>query len=341
MPPASASRPVRALALRKRLVELGPPARRFGPVLLTMGLAFGMVAGCFLLVDLGRAVLRALPALPAAILIHLLQIAADAQGWRQLFHAPRPGLALMLRARWVRESLNGLLPLVGIGGGVLAGFALARQTGRPAAGVAAAATLDLLIESIMQLPFLVIGLVLFALLAPGLLPPRQAMLLLSPLLLTLCFALALRAGIGRAPTLRLAHRFGLRERLEALRGSLAVVNAGTLPTLRAGGWHFLAWCLGALEVWAVLWVLGTPVGLAEALAIESLGMAARSLGFALPAGLGAQEAGLAAVAVALGVPLEAAVAMAMLKRLREVLMNLPGLLAWQRWERQRMPRPAG
>jgi nicotinamide riboside transporter PnuC len=35
------------------------------------------------------------------------------------------------------------------------------------------------------------------------------------------------------------------------------------------------------------------------------------------------------------------VAMAMLKRLREVLMNLPGLFAWQRWERQRMPRPAG
>jgi uncharacterized membrane protein YbhN (UPF0104 family) len=88
-------------------------------------------------------------------------------------------------------------------------------------------------------------------------------------------------------------------------------------------------------------VLGTPVGLPEALAIESLGMAARSLGFVLPAGLGAQEAGLAAVAVALGVPLEAAVAMAMLKRLREVLMNLPGLFAWQRWERQRMPRPAG
>ncbi|MBV1798938.1 lysylphosphatidylglycerol synthase domain-containing protein [Siccirubricoccus sp. G192] len=98
---------------------------------------------------------------------------------------------------------------------------------------------------------------------------------------------------------------------------------------RAAAWHFLAWSLGAAEVWAILAVLGVPVGPAEAYAIESLGMAARSLGFVLPAGLGAQEAGLAAVAVALGVPLEEAVAMSMLKRLREVLMNLPGVIAWR------------
>ncbi|WP_431268079.1 hypothetical protein [Dankookia sp. P2] len=103
-----------------------------------------------------------------------------------------------------------------------------------------------------------------------------------------------------------------------------MVDAGTGPMMRAGGWHFGAWCIGAIEVWVILWVLGVPLGLAAALAIESLGMAARSLGFALPAGLGAQEAGLAAVAVALGVPFEGAVAMAMLKRMREVTLNLPG-----------------
>lgn len=103
---------------------------------------------------------------------------------------------------------------------------------------------------------------------------------------------------------------------------------------QAAAWHLLAWTLGAAEAWAILAVLGTPVSLAEAYVIESLGMAARSLGFVLPAGLGAQEAGLAAVGVALGVPLQEAIAMAMLKRLREVLMNVPGLVAWQRTERR-------
>src|SRR6476661_6382076 len=98
--------------------------RRAVSLLLTAGLIFGMGAACFLLMDIGKAVLRALPALPAAILVHLVQIAATAMAWRGLFHAPRPGFALMLRARWIRESLNGLLPLVGIGGGLLAAFAL-------------------------------------------------------------------------------------------------------------------------------------------------------------------------------------------------------------------------
>ena len=69
-------------------------------------------------------------------------------------------------------------------------------------------------------------------------------------------------------------------------------------------------------------------------------MAARSLGFVLPAGLGAQEAGLVAVATALVVPPQDAVAMAMLKRLREVGMNLPGLVAWQWIERRARRRAA-
>jgi hypothetical protein len=320
---------------RDGLARTWLPSGRMISLLLTGGLVLGMTAACLLLMDIGRAVLRALPALPAAIAVHLLQLAATAMAWRSLFHAPRPGVALMLRARWVRESLNGLLPLVGIGGGVLAALALARQTERPFAGVAAGATVDLLVESVMQLPFLLLGLLIFGLIAPGMLPLTEASMLLLPLLMTAVLALLVKLGLGREMALRLAWRLGLQARVDAMRGSLAVVNAGVGPIAWAAAWHFLAWSLGAAEVWVILAVLGVPVGPAQAYAIESLGMAARSLGFVLPAGLGAQEAGLAAVAVALGVPLEEAVAMSMLKRLREVLMNLPGLIAW-RWS-QRHP----
>ena len=119
---------------RDGLARTWLPSGRMISLLLTGGLVLGMTAACLLLMDIGRAVLRALPALPAAIAVHLLQLAATAMAWRGLFHAPRPGFALMLRARWVRESLNGLLPLVGIGGGVLAALALARQTERPSPG---------------------------------------------------------------------------------------------------------------------------------------------------------------------------------------------------------------
>jgi putative membrane protein len=328
-------------AARDGLARMWPPSGRTTSVLLAASLVLGMAAACLLLMGVGKAVMRALPALPAAILVHLVQLAATAMAWRGLFHAPRPGIGLMLRARWIRESLNGLLPLVGIGGGVLAALAIARQTGRPFAGVAAGATVDLLVESVMQLPFLLLGLVLLAQIAPGRLPLAQAGALLVPLALVAALAASLRLGVGRETAGRLVRRLGLGPRLGALRTSLAVVNAGPGPMAQAAAWHFLAWSLGAAEVWVILAVLGTPVGFAAAYVIESLGMAARSLGFVLPAGLGAQEAGLAAVAVALGVPLEEAIALSILKRLREVLMNLPGLIAWQWFQRRPAAVSAG
>jgi len=313
---------------------LWPPSPRFLSLALTIALLGGMAAASALLLDLGPIVLRALPALPLAVLVHFSQIIAAAMAWRLIFHAPRPGPWLMIQARWVRESLNGLLPLVGIGGGVLAGQEIAKKTGRPFAGVAAGATVDLLLESLTQLPFLLVGLLLFSALAPGLLSLGQAALLIAPLAAAAVFVATLALPGPRMLCLRLAERFGYGATLARLTGALGVVNAAPAALLGAAAWHLLAWTLGAAEVWIVLRVIGSPVSLPEAYVIESLGMAARSLGFALPAGLGAQEAGLAAVAIGLGIPAEAAVAMAMLKRLREVALSLPGLIFW-RWSMRR------
>jgi len=314
--------------------RLWPPSPRAISLALTLALLLGMVGAGSLLLDLGPIVLRALPALLPAIAVHILQISAAAMAWRLLFHAPRPGHAIMVQARWVRESLNGLLPLVGIGGGVLAGQAIAQRTGRPFAGVAAGATVDLLVESVTQLPFLLCGLMLFASLAPGVLTLGQAALLAAPLAAAAGFVLAIAQPRARTLCLRLADRFGRGAPLRRMAGALEVVNASPGALFGAAVWHLLAWTLGALEVWVILQSMEIPVSLSQAYAIESLGMAARSLGFALPAGLGAQEAGLAAVAIGLGVPAEAAIAMAMLKRLREVAMSLPGLIFW-RWSMRR------
>jgi hypothetical protein len=68
---------------------------------------------------------------------------------------------------------------------------------------------------------------------------------------------------------------------------------------------------------------------AAAFAIEGLGMAARSAGFALPAGLAAQEAGFVLAGSLFGVPAADSVALSMVKRLRELVVCLPGLLVWQ------------
>jgi uncharacterized membrane protein YbhN (UPF0104 family) len=76
-------------------------------------------------------------------------------------------------------------------------------------------------------------------------------------------------------------------------------------------------------------MLNTPISLAQALAMESVVFAVRSAAFMVPGALGVQEGGYVLVGAALGIPQEAALAMALIKRARELSLGLPSLLVWQ------------
>jgi uncharacterized membrane protein YbhN (UPF0104 family) len=94
--------------------------------------------------------------------------------------------------------------------------------------------------------------------------------------------------------------------------------------------------LGASEVWIALAFMGHPVSLVEALAIESLGQGSRAAAFALPGGLGVQDGALIAACAVFGIPAEIALAMALVKRVAELVLGVPGLLAWQILEGRQM-----
>jgi len=89
------------------------------------------------------------------------------------------------------------------------------------------------------------------------------------------------------------------------------------------------WFIGALEIWIALAYMGYSVGYPEALAIESLGHAVRAAGFLIPAGLGVQEGGFAAICAVLGIPAPAAIALSLVKRVPEIALGIPGLIAWR------------
>jgi uncharacterized membrane protein YbhN (UPF0104 family) len=78
-----------------------------------------------------------------------------------------------------------------------------------------------------------------------------------------------------------------------------------------------------------LYALGVKVGLGPAFVIESLAMAARSAGFAVPGAVGIQEGGFVLVCGLFGIGADAAIALSVVKRLREVLVGAGALLAWQ------------
>jgi uncharacterized protein (TIRG00374 family) len=93
-------------------------------------------------------------------------------------------------------------------------------------------------------------------------------------------------------------------------------------------WHLLGWLSQVAETWFVLWLVGARVSVLAALAIESLATTARGAAFFVPSGLGVQEGAVLALARALGVAPEPALALAVVKRLRELAVGAPGLIAW-------------
>jgi uncharacterized membrane protein YbhN (UPF0104 family) len=54
------------------------------------------------------------------------------------------------------------------------------------------------------------------------------------------------------------------------------------------------------------------------------------VGFAVPGALGIQEGGYIVICRALGLSPEIAIALSLIKRLREVVLGVPGLILWQR-----------
>ena len=105
------------------------------------------------------------------------------------------------------------------------------------------------------------------------------------------------------------------------------------------GLHLAAWIIGGLQIFLLAQALGGPITVAQALSLEGIVFALRSAFFFVPAGVGVQEIGLAAVAASFGLaPVETA-AIAVLLRLRDGIVLTPGLLIWMALEARRALAP--
>ena len=267
--------------------------------------------------------------LPALVALHLLQLLISTQAWRLLL--PKgTRLRHLYRLRIIREGIDSLLPVAQVGGEVVGAQLLARD-GSPLAKAAASVVVDVTVEFLSQLVFLLIGVAAMAALSSnGAWEEWSSVALLT----------AVTAG-----GLLAAQRFGVLRLVEALArqiearwpaaGSLVGMDAdvsalyGRLGlVIQSAGLHLLAWLLGSLESWAVLRVLGTGVTPVQALIIEALGMAARSAGFMVPGALVVQETGFALAAAAAGLPESAGLFLSLVKRVREVTVGLLGLALW-------------
>ncbi len=289
------------------------------------------------LLAIGFGALHALWLLPALVALHLLQLLLSARAWRWILPQVLP-LRRLFRLRIIREGIDSLLPVAQVGGEVVGAHLLARDGAASLAQAGASVVVDVTLEFLTQLVFLLAGVA--ALAATSSAGGWQGWL--SAVLVT----------AGMAGGLLAAQRFGLLRLLELLAGQIAArwPSAGSLRGMNeaatamyarhrrllvAAGLHLFAWVLGSIESWAVLHALGADVGWVQALIVEALGMAARSAGFAVPGALVVQETGFAIAAAAVGLPQAAGLSLSLVKRVREVLVGLLGLALW--WMERRRP----
>jgi hypothetical protein len=99
---------------------------------------------------------------------------------------------------------------------------------------------------------------------------------------------------------------------------------------RALACHAAAWLAGTAEGGLALLLMGSWPGLANLLMLESVIFALRTVASVVPGALGVQEAGYVFLGASLGIAPDIAMALALVKRARELLCGAPVLLLAQR-----------
>lgn len=310
---------------RTALVMLLVGIALFTAVLAWQG--FGAVAKALSAIGLGG--------LAAVATWHLVPLVIDAHAWRLLFSAPRPKAARIVWARWIGESVNGLLPVAQIGGDIAKARLLIKR-GRTADETGATVVVDTTLAAIGQMLFAIAGLLmLVALLGRSELAWGVGIGIAVMLALLTVFYRLQRGGLFAVLARALKKIAGGRNALDFVGGATALDAAITdiyaRPSLVLCGlaWRLVGWFVGIGEVWLALYFLGEPVGLGEALMLEALGQAIRGAAFAIPGALGVQEGGFALLAPLIGLSMETGIAVSLVKRVRELVFGVPGLVAWQ------------
>ena len=274
------------------------------------------------------------------IITYLPPVALLAGGWWAL----DPGAKLkdwfvLYYARLVRDASGELLPFSSLGGFVFGARAAILGGVEPAAAISTTAA-DVTAEFIGQLGFTAVGIALLAQ-QPGAKVENQELLTSSVLGLAagvvaaILFVFAQRwasgpieRAVARWAPSALAHTSAVIAQLHSLYRKPARVTISSVL-------HLAAWLLGAVGVWAGLWMAGLHMSMRTIVGVESLVYVVRTITFATPMGLGVIEGGYVVVGHLFGLPPDFALALSLIKRLRDIAIGLPALGVWQVLEGRR------
>jgi putative membrane protein len=269
-------------------------------------------------------------------------VAAGIAWWLLLIPAVTHGPLSFIGVRFIREAINSLFPVALVGGDLIGARLLTRLGVLGGSPALASVLIDIFVQALCLLIFVLVGL--------GILTTRAGSNQLTvPISYTLAIATPAVAGFFLAlnfgafePVMKklvelgerrqwaaFGHVVGLGDSLQQIWRNHRGLSASFLV-------HLMILFVNATEVWIALVFMGHPVTFAAAVAIESLGQASRAAAFPLPGGLGVQDGTLIAACVVFGVPAEVALALALVKRIADLVLGLPALVVWQALEGRRL-----
>lgn len=279
----------------------------------------GFVAFCIILIPL--------------LVVYLL----DAYGWSLTLGqwSGRVGYVRLFMVRMAGEAINVTTPTAMLGGEPMKAHLLTRYEVPMVEGLASVVTAKT-IMTLAQILYMLLGLsatlwlvggteynVLVAFVSVGLLGFGVFL-----------FLVVQRYGIGRG-VLTVADTCRIRSQgLEAYRPQLLELDR-TIRTFYGQrrrtfflsmGVHFTAWLTELFEVYAILYFLGAEVGWLSSLSIAAMTALIKGSVSFVPGGLGVQEGGYLVFLMALGYGEVTGITFAVIRRIREILWILIGLL---------------
>jgi putative membrane protein len=236
--------------------------------------------------------------------------------------------------RLMREAASDVLPFSQLGGLVIAART-AVLGGVSTATAFGSSVVDITLEVAAQLIYTLVGVALL-IRHLGFETHEHDRLLLS-LMGGLCLAGVLVGGFvmtqsrGLGVIESLVHRIvpAAAHHATAITRVVEAVYGRPLRLWACLALHLLAWFGGAVGTWLILAFIGRPLPFLSVVTIESLLFAIRNAAFFVPSGLGVQEGAYALLGPLFGLPAEAALALSLLKRARDLAVGVPTLLTWQ------------
>ncbi|MDR3526982.1 MAG: lysylphosphatidylglycerol synthase domain-containing protein [Rhizomicrobium sp.] len=299
-------------------------------IFLVMHIGIAQVFEAAAHVGWGGFALILLSALPVVVFLGL--------AWRTLV-GPLAPLWVFFASRQLRDCATDLLPFTQIGG-VVIGARAGILGGIPPVTANASAMVDITCEIMAQVAFTVLGMLigLTTLRAsPELAPYANGLILGTALLVPALAAFVVLQRKGSRLATKMAAQFlpNAVAQTNQFTAHLEALYRQPAKLALCSTYHLMAWLASAAWLWVIFQLCGATISLMDCIAIESLLAALRAVTVFIPASVGVQEAGYAALAPLFGVGPEIGLAVSLLKRARDVVLGVPVLLIWQLIEGRR------